>query len=78
MFHPLVSAWFARRFSSPTPVQERAWPAIAEGRDTLITAPTGAGKTLAAFLFCLDRMVRDADHGPLPETVFAWCDSLRR
>src|SRR5262249_17662432 len=67
MFHPLVSAGFSRRFGAPTPVQERAWPAIAAGGDPLITAPTGAGKTLAAFLYCLDRLVRDADRGPLPD-----------
>jgi hypothetical protein len=23
------------------------------------------------------RVVAGADHGPLPEAVFAWCDSLR-
>ena len=60
MFHPVVAAWFQRRFSAPTPIQVRAWPAIARGRDALIAAPTGSGKTLAAFLFCLDRLVREA------------------
>ena len=35
------------------------WPAIAQGRHTLIAAPTGSGKTLAAFLTCIDGLVRD-------------------
>ncbi|MEA2697689.1 MAG: ATP-dependent helicase Lhr and Lhr-like helicase, partial [Myxococcales bacterium] len=60
MFHPVVSAWLARRFAAPTPAQEKAWPLISEGRDVLVTAPTGSGKTLAAFLACLDRLIVEA------------------
>jgi ATP-dependent Lhr-like helicase len=67
MFHPLVRAWFERRFAAPSPVQERAFPAVASGRDTLITAPTGSGKTLAAFLFCLDRLVAASLAGSLED-----------
>nr|WP_063751987.1 DEAD/DEAH box helicase [Sorangium cellulosum] len=67
MFHPVVDRWFQGRFGAPAPAQERAWPVIAAGRDTLICAPTGAGKTLAAFLFCLDRLVRDAARGALED-----------
>src|SRR5262245_10565988 len=33
------------------------WPAIARGDSTLILAPTGSGKTLTAFLWCLDRLM---------------------
>ena len=67
MFHPVVAAWFKQRFAAPTPIQERAWPAIARGRDALIAAPTGSGKTLAAFLFCLDQLVRQAYEGRLED-----------
>ncbi|MGK3994788.1 DEAD/DEAH box helicase [Sorangium sp. So ce1024] len=69
MFHPVVERWFRGRFGGPAPAQERAWPVIASGRDTLICAPTGAGKTLAAFLFCLDRLVRDAERGGLEDRI---------
>ena len=66
-FHPIVRRWFERRFpDGPTEPQARGWPAIARGRDTLIAAPTGTGKTLAAFLVCLDRLWRDAEAGALP------------
>ena len=67
MFHPVVATWLLRRFGAPTPVQAQAWPVLAAGGDALITAPTGAGKTLAAFLSCLDRLVVASSAGTLPE-----------
>ena len=57
-FHPAVSAWFRQTFAAPTPAQQAAWPAIHAGRDTLVAAPTGSGKTLTAFLAALDALVR--------------------
>jgi ATP-dependent Lhr-like helicase len=36
------------------------WPVIARGENALILAPTGTGKTLAAFLWCLDRLMLHA------------------
>jgi ATP-dependent Lhr-like helicase len=58
LFHPLVARWFAERLGEPTEVQARSWPAIAAGRHVLVSAPTGTGKTLAAFLWGVDRLVR--------------------
>jgi ATP-dependent Lhr-like helicase len=72
-FHPAVRCWFERRFpEGPTPPQEAGWSAIARGRDTLIAAPTGTGKTLAGFLVCIDRLLREGERfclrpdGPAP------------
>jgi ATP-dependent Lhr-like helicase len=60
LFHPITAAWFRAAFDGPTAPQIEGWPAIARGESTLILAPTGTGKTLAAFLWCLDRlMLRD-------------------
>ena len=53
-FHPLVGRWFAETYAAATDVQQKSWPAIAAGRHALITAPTGSGKTLTAFLNALD------------------------
>ena len=53
---PTTRAWFERAFPGPTPAQELAWPAIATGAHVLVQAPTGPGKTLAAFLLGLDRL----------------------
>lgn len=59
-FHPRVARWFAQRFPSVTTPQERGWPLIRAGQDTLIAAPTGSGKTFAAFFVALDRLFRQA------------------
>ncbi len=56
-FHPAVREWFTRSFDAPTRPQILGWPAIARGESTLIFSPTGSGKTLTAFLWCLDRLM---------------------
>jgi ATP-dependent helicase Lhr and Lhr-like helicase len=52
-----VREWFTRSFDAPTRPQILGWPAIARGDSTLILSPTGSGKTLTAFLWCLDRLM---------------------
>ena len=57
LFHPAVRTWFEAAFAAPTAPQQLGWPAIAGGHSTLILAPTGSGKTLTAFLWCLNRLL---------------------
>ena len=59
-FHPDIQRWFEATYPAPTDVQSRSWPLIADGRHTLITAPTGSGKTLTAFLWSLNRFATGA------------------
>ena len=68
-FHPIIQDWFRERFAGPTEAQAEGWPAIAQGRHTLIAAPTGSGKTLAAFLTCLDQLVRQGLDEGLPDAT---------
>jgi ATP-dependent helicase Lhr and Lhr-like helicase len=63
-FHPAVRTWFERRFpEGPTEAQVGGWPAIMDGRHTLICAPTGSGKTLAGFLAAIDALYRAHEEG---------------
>jgi ATP-dependent Lhr-like helicase len=56
-FHPVTAEWFRSVFDAPTAPQRLGWPVIARRESALILAPTGTGKTLAAFLWCLDRLM---------------------
>ena len=58
-FHPLVAKWFTDAIGVPTDAQTQAWPKIADGEHVLITAPTGSGKTLTAFLWAINQLVTE-------------------
>lgn len=67
----MVQAWFDGAFPAPTAPQVKGWPPLLRGESTLILAPTGTGKTLAAFLGCLDRlMFSPAPEGPGCRVVY--------
>ncbi len=60
-FHPAVRRWFSERLGEPTAPQQRGWPLIRSGAHVLVAAPTGTGKTLAAFLWAIDSLLVQAD-----------------
>ena len=66
-FHPATARWFAERFREPTEPQRRAWPVIQAGANALIAAPTGSGKTFAAFLAAIDSLLRQGLDGTLSD-----------
>lgn len=74
-FHPLVAKWFAEAIGEPTDAQTQAWPKIADGEHVLVTAPTGSGKTLTAFLWAINQLV--AEELPLGHTSVLYVSPLK-
>ena len=58
---PLLAALKERGFDSPTDPQEKLLPIVQAGKNALLMAPTGTGKTEAALLPILDAMVREGE-----------------
>lgn len=69
LFSSQTADWFCEKLGNPTQVQEVSWPAIAAGGHVLVSAPTGTGKTLSAFLVFLDRLKTRALEGSLPQEL---------
>jgi len=66
----LVGAIEAAGYTEPTPVQQRAIPAVLQGRDLMVAAQTGTGKTGGFALPILERLFpnghpdKSQRHGP--------------
>src|SRR3954452_16759980 len=58
-FSAPVRRWFEASFEGPTPAQAGGWKAISGGANALICAPPGSGKTLASFLWGIDKLARE-------------------
>ncbi len=71
ILRPYVREWFKHNFKTFTPPQRMAIPLIKQGRNVLISSPTGTGKTLAVFLGIIDDLYSYAEkYGELPEGVY--------
>ena len=77
LFHPLTAEWFRSALGTPTTPQRLGWPVIARGESTLILAPTGTGKTLTAFLWCLDRLLFHKQPNASPGTRIVYISPLK-
>ncbi len=60
LFQPPIRHWFCEAYGTATEIQLLSWPLIAGGRHVLLTAPTGSGKTLCAFLWSLNQLLAGA------------------
>lgn len=71
VLQPELSRWFAHRFGRFSPGQQLTIPEVLAGRSTLLSSPTGTGKTLAAFLGVFDHLGRMRDADSLPDSIVA-------
>jgi ATP-dependent Lhr-like helicase len=69
-FHPLIHQWFLEKYGTATDIQEKTWPAVASGGHVLVTAPTGCGKTLAAFLWGLNQLIAGVWTGGMVRVLY--------
>lgn len=69
-----AKAWMEQRGWQPAPFQRRAWAAFARGESGLIHAPTGRGKTLAAWL---GPLTEDPVGKNRPEGRVLWITPMR-
>jgi ATP-dependent RNA helicase DeaD len=70
--HPsLLRALTARNYTEPTPVQEAVLRPQAAGRDLLVSAQTGSGKTAAYGLALGENLLGEAQHFDRPQQPLA-------
>jgi ATP-dependent helicase Lhr and Lhr-like helicase len=65
-----VSEWFVKRFDELTPPQKYAFKLISQKSNTLITAPTGSGKTMSGFLSIISRLFDYSLEGKLEDRIY--------
>ncbi len=70
ILHPLIREWFFSKFKDFSPAQSFGVMSIHKKQDILISAPTGGGKTLTAFLSILNNLVTMASSGNLENKVY--------
>jgi ATP-dependent Lhr-like helicase len=65
-----VREWFIKTFRKLTPPQKYSFKLISNGYNTIITAPTGSGKTIAGFLSILSELFKMGKEGKLKDSVY--------
>ena len=70
ILNPLVREWFFSKFSDFALAQKYAVKEIHDRHNVLVSAPTGSGKTLTAFLSIINELVTLAEHGNLLDQVY--------
>ncbi|MDI6707702.1 MAG: ATP-dependent helicase [Candidatus Thermoplasmatota archaeon] len=65
-----VRKWFVKKFKSLTPPQRYSFKLISQNKNTLITAPTGSGKTFSVFMVILSKLFDLAERQKLEAGVY--------
>lgn len=78
ILHPLVKKWFFNRFKSFSLPQLYGVMEIHQRKNILISAPTGATKTLTGFLSIINELVDSAEKNILEDKIYAvYCSPLK-
>ncbi len=70
LFDPLIGEWFSSRYTELTEPQAYAVPLIHSGKNVLVSAPTGSGKTLTAFISIINELFLMAKSGELEDRIY--------
>ncbi len=57
--HQKINSWFDQRGWQPFDYQTKTWRAVLNGKNGLLNAPTGSGKTFALFMPALIRWINN-------------------
>lgn len=71
LLHPYVKKWFFNRFENFSLPQKYAVREVHSRKNILVSAPTGATKTMTAFLSILNELTDNADKGILEDKIYA-------
>ena len=70
ILHPIINTWFSNKFKTFSEPQLYGVMEIHQRKNILISAPTGSGKTLTAFLAILNELVDSAQKQILEDKVY--------
>jgi len=70
IFNPLVKEWFTGKFKEFAPPQKFSIMNIHQRENTLVSSPTGSGKTLSAFLSILNELTDLSQKNLLEDKVY--------
>jgi ATP-dependent helicase Lhr and Lhr-like helicase len=71
ILNPLVKKWFKSKFKGFATPQQYALMEVHSRQNVLVSAPTGSGKTLTAFLSILNELIDSAEKGILEDKTYA-------